>query len=183
MIAACRERLPGGVFAEGDIRDLSRYEASWFDAVVAAYNTLDELDPAGREQTLAEAARVSRPGGLFYMSAHNRHFLPRVHGPARFTFRTPRDLAANLVAMPLRIRNHMRLRRLQRVESDYALVNDNAHNYALLHYYVTPQAQVRQLEAHGFEPLEVLDLECRTLGPEERAEGHVFVHYVARRRG
>jgi hypothetical protein len=126
---------------------------------------------------------VSRPGGLFYMSAHNRHYLPRMHGPARFTFRMPRTSPRTWSRCRLRIRTHLRLRRLQRVESDYALVNDNAHNYALQHHYVTPQAQVRQIEAHGFETLEVLDLDCRTLGPEERAEGHVFVHYVARRRG
>jgi hypothetical protein len=117
------------------------------------------------------------------MSAHNQYFLPRIKGPVRFSWRTPRDLAANLFFTPRRIRNHLRLRRLQRVESDYALINDNAHDYALLHYYITPQAQVKQLEARGFAVLEVLDLDCRRLGPEESAERHVFLHYVARRNG
>ena len=40
---------------------------------------------------------------------------------------------------------------------DYALVNDEAHDYSLLHYYVTPRQQTRQLEAAGFTDVTVYD--------------------------
>jgi SAM-dependent methyltransferase len=183
MVAACRRRFPTGAFVEGDMRDLSRYDPGTFDAVIAACNLLDALDHAGREQTLEAIRRVLRPGGLFVMSAHNRAYVPRLRGPARIASRRPKQLAANIAFFPRRIRNHLRLRKLQRFEADYALVNDNSHDYALIHYYVTPQAQVRQLAAHGYAVVEVLDLDCRRLGPEERADRHVRIHYVARRHG
>jgi SAM-dependent methyltransferase len=181
MIAACRRRFTDGTYTVGDMRDLSVYDDTPFDAVIAAYNVLDAVDPASRERTLEEVHRVLHPRGLFVLSAHNRHFLPRVRGPARVAARRPKDLVANIAFLPRRLRNHRRLRHLQHVEDDYALVNDNAHDFALMHYYVTAQAQVRQLVAHGFTAVEVLDLDCRTLGPDDTAEQHVFLYYVARR--
>jgi SAM-dependent methyltransferase len=181
MIAACRRRFPEATFAEGDMRDLSAFHSGSLDAVVAICNLLDALDPAGRGQTLDEIARVLRPGGLLLMSAHNRAFMPHLRGPASILSRQPKQLAANIVYFPLRIRNHLRLRTLQRSGPDYALVNDNSHHYALVHYYITPQAQVRQLAKHGYAVAEVLDFDGRALGPEETADRHVCIHYVARR--
>ncbi len=49
-------------------------------------------------------------------------------------------------------------------------------------YYIAPAAQVRQLEAHGFEVLEVLDRDGRPLQAGDDAPASPHLHYVARRR-
>ena len=36
-------------------------------------------------------------------------------------------------------------------ETDYAVLNDCGHNYSVLHYYITREAQARQLAAAGFD--------------------------------
>jgi ubiquinone/menaquinone biosynthesis C-methylase UbiE len=181
MIDTARQRFPAGIFAVGDMRDLSAYEADSFDAVLAICNLLDALDHADREHTLGEIHRILRPGGLFIMSSHNRAYVPRLHGPAWIVARRPGAMVRNVVRLRHRMRNHRRMRRLQRFEAEYALVNDNSHDYAFLHYFITPPAQVRQLEAHDFQVVEVLDLACNSLAPGETADRHVRVHYVARR--
>ena len=83
--------------------------------------------------------------------------------------------------MPRRVRNHRRLAPLERNESGYAIRNDESHGFALLHYYVCPEMQAKQLVEHAFDPIECLDLDGRDVGPEDRAEHCHELHYVARR--
>lgn len=180
MVAYCRDRYPSARFAVGDLRDLSRYETGSFDAVVAICNVLDVLGDAERRQALSGIRRVIADGGLLLMSSHNRGHAARLRPPTRVRFGRPRTFVGDVVMMPLRIRNHRRLRRYERDDAAYAILNDSAHDYSLLHYYVSPAVQRCQLEAQRFELLECLDAEGRAVeqddGPLEPAE----LHYVAR---
>jgi hypothetical protein len=69
----------------------------------------------------------------------------------------------------------------QRTERDYAIVNDEAHDFSVLHYYVSRDAQERQMMQVGYELLECLDLEGRCVERGETAAKCPELHYVARR--
>jgi SAM-dependent methyltransferase len=182
MIAECRRRYPRGHFSEGDIRDLSRFEDGSLDAVIAGWNVLDIFGDEERRATLREVHRVLREGGLYVMSSHNRAHLPRVHGPAHVRTVDPLRFAYDAVRAPIRIRRHRRLIAMERNEADYAIVSDGSHEYSLVHYFTSPQAQFRQLEQEGFEALACADLDGRELGPGDTAPECSELHYLARRR-
>jgi hypothetical protein len=140
---------------------------------------LDILDDAQRHAMLREIRRALRDGGLLIMSSHNRAYLPHVRGPIRLRWRQPRALLYDLKQTPGRVRRHAALRRLQRQDPDYAIVSDGAHEFALVHYFTTPEAQFRQFRDEGFEPLVCADLDGRALGPSDSAADCVELHYVA----
>lgn len=68
---------------------------------------------------------------------------------------------------------------MNRSTPDYAIVNDDAHGYALVHYFTMVPAQVRQLGQEGFRTLESLDLTGRPLADGDTAPECVELHYVA----
>jgi SAM-dependent methyltransferase len=180
MISYCRRAYPHGHFEVGDLRDLSRFAASSFDAVVAAFNVLDVVDDRERRGILAEISRVLVPGGLLLMSSHNLAYAPLIEGPMRLHAESLRGLGHSIKGLPRRVRNRRRLRPLQRVESGYAILNDEAHDFALLHYYTARDAQEQQLEEQGFGLLECLDLNGRSVARGELAARCPELHYVAR---
>lgn len=186
MIEYCREAYPEGHFQVGDARAVDRLDAAPFDAVLAMFNMLDALDDADRNAALASMFRALVPGGLLFMSSHNRAYAPQVVGPvaevAGFVRnRDPKRLLRTVPRLPKQVRNHRRVRRFAIDRPEYALLNDPAHDYSLLHYYMWREDQEKQLAAHGFEVLECLDLEGNVLPPGERAEHCSELHYVARR--
>jgi SAM-dependent methyltransferase len=180
MIAYCRRAYPRGDFEVGDLRDLSRFGKGSFEAVVAAFNVLDVVDDLERRAILAEIGRVLVSGGLLLMSSHNLAYAPLIEGPLRLHAQSPRGLAHSIKGLPRRVRNRRRLRPLQRVESGYAILNDEAHDFALLHYYIARDAQERQLKEQGFELLECLDLNGQSVATGELAAQCPELHYVAR---
>lgn len=181
MVAHCRRAYPAGHFREGDLRDLSGFASGSFGAVVAPWNVLDVLDHDGRLGVLDDIRRILVPGGLFVFSAHNRAFAPRLRSPRWVLSRHPRVAVEKLVRLPVRLRNHRRLRGLERSEAEYQIINDDAHDYSLLHYWITPEAQIRQLQGRGFVVLDTLDRDGRPIAPGDPAAGDSRVHYVARR--
>jgi len=181
MIAYCRETYPGGDFSVMDLRDLSGFEKESLDVVVATNNVLDVLNDSERRRVLRDIGRVLRPGGLLTMSAHNRAFLPNLKMPTDLRARNFIRMAGKLVLMPWRMHNRRQLLRFQRFEHDYAVVNDDAHHFKLLHYYISRDAQERQLEEEGFEFLECRDSEGRVVAVGDSAASCAELHYVARR--
>jgi SAM-dependent methyltransferase len=180
MVAECRRRYPAGSFETGDMRDLSRFADTSLDAVVAGNNVIDVFSDAERRATLREIRRVLAPGGLMVMSSHNRAYLPRVRPPTGVRRSDPLRLAYDVINVPRRVLRHRQLRALQRDAPDYAIVSDGSHEFSLVHYYIAPQAQVRQLEEEGFAVLGVADLEGQMLAPGDTAADCSELHYFAR---
>ncbi|MGP8242441.1 MAG: class I SAM-dependent methyltransferase [Solirubrobacteraceae bacterium] len=177
MVAYCRHTYMKATFSEGDLRDLSRFESGSFDVVVAPFNVLDVLGDAERRRVLDEIRRVVVVGGLLIMSSHNRGYEPWISATIRLylgSLRRPTRL-------PRRLRNRRRLRPLQRTEDDYAILNDEAHDFSVLHYYISRDAQERQLAEQGFELLECLDLDGLHVPASAAAPRCPELHYVARR--
>jgi SAM-dependent methyltransferase len=182
MIAYSSKTYPGAIFELRDLRDLSVYEDASYDAVVAGFSVLDVLDDTERRHVLTAIARILVPGGLLIMSSHNLAHAPRIRSPLQLRGAGPTHAAARLLFAPLRLRNHRRLAPLERRETDYAVLNDEAHQFRLLHYYIDRDAQERQLAETGFELLECLDGAGGVVRPGEQALEHAELHYAARRR-
>jgi SAM-dependent methyltransferase len=180
MIAFCRAHYPAATFDVRDLRDVARFGPAAFDAVVAPYNVIDVLGDAERRAVLTDLHEIVRPGGLLILSSHNRAIAGHAADGLHPHPGSLRALVGMLLELPLRLRNHRRLERFERSEADYAIVNDVAHNYALLHYYIERDVQARQLAAAGFELIECLDLDGRPVGEGERSSSSEL-HYVARR--
>jgi SAM-dependent methyltransferase len=179
MIAYCRRYYPRGMFREGDLCDLSCFGEASFDAVIAPYNVLDTLGNGERHRILEQVRRLLRRGGMLIMSSHNRDFAPRIGSAIRVLLGSPRRPLQSLRSLPQRLRNRRSLRRLERSEAEFALHNDEAHDFALLHYYISCGAQELQLAEHGFELLECRDLDGRVLSPGQTAVRCPELHYVA----
>jgi hypothetical protein len=76
--------------------------------------------------------------------------------------------------------NRRRLRPYERQEEGYAIVNDEAHDFGLLHYYIDRDAQERQLADAGLDLIECIDRNGRSVAPGDHAADSSELYYVAR---
>lgn len=180
MVAHCRVAFPRATFDVGDVRDLSGFASGSFDAVLAPFNLIDVLADSERRQVLEEMERLLVHSGLLVFSSHNLAFTPRIVGPTHVRWRDPLRAAADIVRMPRRWRNHRRLRPYERTEREWAVLNDTAHDFSALHYYVAWEFEQHRLAGAGLTLLECLDLDARRLVPGEDAPRCPELHYVAR---
>ena len=188
MVEYCRERYPGATVMVADMADLPAALEGPFDAIFGSYNVIDVLDDSARRALLADLHARLRPGGLLIFSSHNlaqAEARPAGVKPRRLLSKLNRpvsELAAFAWRMPGRVRNRRRLAPLERRVSEYAILNDEALDYGLLHYYIRRDDQSRQLEQLGYELVACLDLEGRSVPAGETAAHSSELHYVARRR-
>jgi SAM-dependent methyltransferase len=180
MVAYSRARYPAASFTQGDMRDPAIFGAERWDAIVAAFNILDVVGDAERQALLDRIRDALAPGGILVMSTHNRGVAAHLGDPLRLAGMSLRVAIWNLVRLPRRWLNRRRLVRFERREPTYAILNDVGHDYSVMHYYSTHDAQVRQFEAHGFEVLTCLDLDGDPVGPGELAAHCSELHYVVR---
>jgi len=177
LVAATAARFPGARIEFADIRDLAQFADDEFDVVFFSFNGISSLGHEDRLRGLAEVRRVLRPGGAFAFSAHNRDHARLGLLPWQRPKRIGRPMLKKsweaIRATPAR----QRMRRHELATEHYALVNDEAHNYELLHYYISPAAQVTQLHEAGFAEVEMIDMTGRfgTTGPDD-----IWMHYLAR---
>jgi SAM-dependent methyltransferase len=169
MVEHCRRRFPGADVRVGDLADLRSSVEGQFDAVVMSDNLIDVFDDVQRRRVLGCTRDLLNPGGLLIFSSHNLDHWDQA--PARSdgmrdrlgaaVRRSPAGWAWMLGDLVVGRRNRRRLRPLQRRTGDHAVVNDSAHHYSLLHYYIGRVGQERQLSELGLELLDVLE----TAGP------------------
>lgn len=195
MVERCRAHYPSANVQLGDIAALSATVTGPFDGILAPDNVLGSFDDAARRRVLADIRELLAPRGLLVFSAHNldvvksnrqgNHVIAqerrtRASLLAALAQRSSLELLRTLPRIPRRLRNRRRLAPLQYRAADHAVLNDLAHDYALLHYYVTRDGQDRQLAELGFELLEVLDLDGWPVKPGESGRTTSLYH-VARR--
>jgi SAM-dependent methyltransferase len=181
MVDYCRRTYPRGTFTVEDLRDLSGFASGSYDVVVAPFNVLDVLDDPERRGVLGEIRRLLVAEGLLIMSSHNRYYVPRIGTAVRLLVGSPRRPLQSIRHLSQRLTNRRRLRPLERTESGYAIRNDEAHDFAVLHYYIDRDAQAEQFAELGFQFLECLDLDGMPVVPGSLARHCSELHYVARR--
>jgi SAM-dependent methyltransferase len=182
MVAYCRRAYPKATFSEGDLRDVATLGRGSFDTVVATYNVLDVLGDVERRHVLDGIHQVLPESGLLIMSSHNLAYAPRLADPLHIRQRSLLGTALTIMHWPRWQRNRRRLLPFQRTEPGYSILNDISHDFSALHYYISRDAQERQLAEQGFELVECLDLEGRRLAAGDDAPGCPELVYVARRR-
>jgi SAM-dependent methyltransferase len=180
MLAYCQSHFPTLDFQQADMRQLPFGDGA-FDAVFAVFNLFDAVSHEERLHVLAEVRRVLRPGGLLVFSAHNRNWKNAGTGPRLQFRRSPLSQLRSLVEFWRSRANHRRILPMQRNEPDYALMNDEGHEFAVLHYYIARDAQARQLADAQFHLLECLDESGQTLHDGDDDSACTSIHYIARR--
>ncbi|WP_168170384.1 class I SAM-dependent methyltransferase [Rhodanobacter sp. C03] len=181
MVATMQATMPAVSVHLGDMRDLSCFPDGSFDFVLGACNVIDAVNHEDRGRTLSEVARVLRRDGTFMFSSHNRDLFNALSAPRLELSRNPVTLLLNLLRWVRQVANHMRMTPLREVRPDYALLDDDGHDHALLHYYVRQDYERKQLQQFGFETIEVFDEAGRSLDPNERAPESPHLMYVERK--
>jgi SAM-dependent methyltransferase len=190
MCEACRARHPGVRIEHMDARDLGRFEDNRFALAVFSFNGIDAVHVSERHKVLAEVHRVLQPGGLFIVSAHNRHGPGHGERPGlRLAFSwNPLKLGWRMLklarSLPRSLRNARRLRALNETHEDWSIMNAGAHDFGIVIVYTTLAEQKRQLRAAGFETELVLDnVAGEPVADGADTSGIWWFHYVARKVG
>jgi ubiquinone/menaquinone biosynthesis C-methylase UbiE len=163
MIAVCKGRFAGlppdkVSFQFGDVRSMAMFPDHRFDFILFSFNGLDCVNEIDRMKAMKEIHRIGKPGGYFCFSAHNMGCLHQV-----FEFKwqltwNPKRLARNLIKwfiVRFYLNRHTSLEKMK--ASPYVVVNDGAHRFRMLHYYIWPSEQLEQL-APLFDDIRVFGL-------------------------
>jgi SAM-dependent methyltransferase len=183
MIAEAEKRHPGIEFHLLDMSDLSHFDSGSFDAVIATCNVIDVLDDDQRQALIAEVRRLLGEKGIFVFSSHNRGHIEMLREPWQMpNHPTHRFLAFGkaILRLPVRLRNRRRLNRFEVHAADYEILNDAAHDWRLLQYYIFPADSRRQLADHGLQMLECAALDGRPIDDDDQAREEAELYYVAR---
>jgi SAM-dependent methyltransferase len=193
MVGLCRSRFPDADVRVGDLESLSNTVEGPLDVVLMSDNVLDVFDDARRRAVLADARGFLVPGGLLVFSSHNLSHWEgvsagrngRVAGSAgvsaravQLANRSPAWMLNAAARLPRRRANRRRLGPLQYRAEDHAVVNDSAHDYSLLHYYIARDAQERQVTELGYSLVDVLEFDGRPVPAGQDGEGPAL-YYVA----
>ncbi len=179
MADVCRRRVPSATVRVGDMEDLADVPNASLEAVVGTCNVLDVLDDPERRVLLTQLHRILVPGGLLVFSSHNRD--GRVRRPWHLhDWRRPRSVVGDVIRFPGRLRNHRRLRPTELDTGDYAIRNDEAHDFTMVLYAISAPAQQRQLAEAGFALELCMSDDGHTMPVGSETSGAPYLHYAAR---
>lgn len=180
MVQYMHGHMPDIQVLQADMCHMPELADASFDFVLASNCVFDASGHEDRIETLREIHRVLRPGGLLMFSTHNRNWMHALRGPRLRHSRNPVTQALLGLHWMRGIVHHLRLRHLQVFADEYAILNDGAHDFALMHYNIDPDRQRQQLAGQGFDTLEVLDDAGRARLPGDAAPDCAWLLYVAR---
>ncbi len=183
MLDRARPLYPAVAFARADLRELSGFPDADCDVIALWDNLIDIVGDEERATTLSELARMLRPGGLLVLDTHNLAHAPQRRRATDLTWDSPAAFVRAAAAAPVKLFNHRRLVRHEQSGEGYAVLNDEAHRFMALHYYVDRGEQERQLGVAGLELVAIVDRSGTTLGLGDRAPRSPSLTYVARRPG
>ena len=181
MIESCRKRFEGVRFLHGDVRDMVEFKDEEFDCVMFSFNGLDSISHDDRLKGLREIHRVLKQDGLFVFSSHNRNHRYAISRPKMEFSGTPCKQTYNLIKFFKSTRNRLKNKNHQMFNKQYAIINDIAHNYAMLTYYISKTHQMLQLNDMGFETIEMYDTLGNMLTLDNDDKDSAWIYYVAKK--
>ncbi len=159
----------------------NEFKAQECDFIMFSFNGLDSINHTDRLQGLREIYRVLKSDGLFVFSSHNRNHRYAISHPNMKLSMTPGRQIKNFKNFIKSMCNYLRNKSSQQFMQEYAIINDVAHNYAMLTYYIDKLNQVSQLEAIGFETIEMYDTLGNILDSDSDDKESAWIYYVARK--
>lgn len=174
-VEVCRQRHPTATFVDCNLLDVDAFECGQFSAIVAGQFVLDLLGDGQRRWLLQRLSRILDDDGVLIFSSHNLACESLVTSPVR-------NLARHPLApwrLPRALGNRAHLGCLQQREHGYAVLNDHAHDYGLLSYYISRDGQERQLSEHDFCLLECVTIDDEPVERGDGAYGRRELHYAA----
>ncbi|HEX8097379.1 MAG TPA: class I SAM-dependent methyltransferase, partial [Pyrinomonadaceae bacterium] len=177
-VEAARKKYPEARILCRDARDLKEFAGAEFDFALFSFNSIDYVPHEDRLKVLSEILRVLKPGGFFMFSTHNRdyrHFnkQPWEEG-LRFDVGYLKSCLYSLYYLP----RHLGMKRHEVYTDEYAIINDNAHGFSLLAYYIGTAEQVRQLESVGYRYVSAYDMEGNEVSSDT---AFPWVYYLAQK--
>jgi ubiquinone/menaquinone biosynthesis C-methylase UbiE len=174
-----QKKFPAAKILCCDARDLRIFDDAAFEFVLFSFNAIDYMIHEDRMKVLSEIHRVLKPGGLFMFSTHNRDYryfdkLPWQEG--RYDLNHLKSCLHTFVHLP----KHYRMKKHEIRTDRYAIINDMAHGFSLLAYYISLAEQVKQLDEAGFAEIEAYDMEGNPTGHDSNFP---WTYYLARRPG
>ena len=161
MVNECRRKYPDVNVLCCDARDMAIFGSEEFDFVLCAFNGMDYVSHNDRLLILGEVFRVLKKGGYFIFSTHNKKgsafnfyislFAPFVsHNPFRSGAFGTAGIPSSMGAFFKSIINHWKNGRYVMHTDEYSIINDKAHDYSLMTYYIEAEQQKAQLHHIGF---------------------------------
>jgi SAM-dependent methyltransferase len=170
MVARCHAGYPSARVTVGSLTEPATWPAGRFDQIWMARNLIDVLEDDRRSRLLDQLRVRLNPGGVLIFSSHNLDSVGhdrQLGWVRRIAWTPPITQLRDWRRAAVRRRNRRALGPRAYEGPGYAVINDDAQDYALLHYYVRRDDQAAQLEAHGWELLECVDLAGRPVGRGE----------------
>lgn len=183
MLEYCLRRCSQATCVKCDVRDMRAFGDGSFDFAFFSFNGIDSLCHEDRLRSLAEISRVLAPGALFVFSSHNRRF-DGVGARPRLENALDPMLEVKRVCKFVRGAWRHSLKRREEIRTDeYAVLNDRAHNFAFLLYYIDRDRQIEQLRTNGFEVVELYDRDGNAMAEGDEDRHTSWIYYVARKVG
>ncbi|MDR4509839.1 MAG: class I SAM-dependent methyltransferase [Candidatus Brocadiaceae bacterium] len=180
MIDVCKKRFPNARFLHADVRNMGIFKDKTFDFVLFSYNGLDSISHEDRVKGLREIRRVLKHDGLFVFSSHNRNCRFANSRPTLPLALSPWVQVPSLLNYIRSSYNYARNKKQEHFEEEYAIINDKAHNFSLLTYYIDQKHQVSQLKKMGLEVIEMYDPYGNLLKPGDDDSNSAWIYYVTR---
>jgi len=181
MIEYCKKRFADTYFIHGDVRDLRIFKDGMFDFVLFSYNGLDSVGHEERLEGLREVHRVLKKDGLFVFSSHNRNYQHRNAFPQMVFTIDPCAQIRNVIKYLRSIYNYKRIKHREQFHNEFSIINDKAHYYSLLTYYIDRKHQASQINKLGFEVLEFYDIYGSLLNQHDDDSHSAWIYYVTRK--
>ena len=172
-----KRKYPHATILCADARALN-ISGDVFDFALFSFNGIDSINHDARVKALGEIYRVLKPGGVYMFSTHNRDFRNFKKAPWRegpfFSLGYLKRFLYTLVYSPRRLM----MRKYEVSTGEYAIVNDSAHGFSLLLYYIGIRQQIKQLESIGFVQIEPYDMDGNRV---ENDTSFPWTYYLARK--
>ena len=182
MLAQARVNYPGVDLRRMDIREIGALPAGERDYVLGSYAVLDVFDHEERRAVIEAVHGALRKGGLFVFSFHNLGWRLAGKPPQRPRGRNPVRLARDMRQFVIGLRNYRALADRERRAGDYAMLRDMAHQWRCVFHYTTPQAQIAEVEALGFEATAMIGADGREMGRADEGIDDPMPHLRCRKR-
>jgi len=178
FVAVARRKFPEARIECCDARDLGMFATDAFDFALFSFNSIDYIAHDGRIRALAEINRVLKPNGFFMFATHNRDY--RGFNKLPWQEQTPFSLGhlKSCLYTFVHLPKHFLMQKHEQHTREYAIVNDTAHGFSLLSYYIGMSEQIRQLERMGFTMVEAYNAEGERVVEDSESP---WIHYLARK--